>query len=259
MLIQHYVVSKLIVLLMGLVIIAQANADLIGRWHFDEPAGTVAADSLSLNDGNLAGDAAFVAGGISGNAVSMSKAGGGFVNFGDIFPLTSGDFTIILWAKTAPADQQADMFLLANQLTGILNGYVIAINTSGGYGQTDKAWFYMSNNSGDELVSNSSVNDGNWHQIAAVYVDGGQAEIYVDGGSAEATGPANPIIEGQGDFHVGGVTVGANSQSLFDGLVDELQMYDQALSETDIQFLFLHPSLSLGEFADGFEEIPDPL
>ena len=78
------------------------RAGVIAQWHFDEaPGATIAVDSAGAVDGNLAGDAAFIAGGISGNAVSMTVNGGGLVNMGDNFSFTSGDFSIVAWAKTA--------------------------------------------------------------------------------------------------------------------------------------------------------------
>jgi len=253
MTIRHYFLWGIAVTLAEFISSAPLQADLIGQWHFDETGGSVAADVLGVNDGALMGDATFVFGGRKGNAVRVSKAGNGYVSYGDIFSLTSGDFTIIVWIKTAPGDQQPELFPFGKHVAGFFNGYFVAINAATTYGQTAKAWFYMSNSPGEEIISTSTVNDGNWHQIAVVYLAGDEARIYVDGGTPEAKGASIPIIQSLSDLHAGAIVINNEADGYFDGLIDEIQIYDEALTDADIQFMFLHPALSLHEFADGFE------
>ena len=230
------------ILLAGLTISLQSHADLIGHWHFDEQSGSVAEDSAGDNDGALSGDAAFLPVGIAGNAVSMSRVGNGFVNFGDIFPFTSGSFSYSFWVRMEPGDRQEATVPVGKQVSGFLNGHLVGINTWGGHGQDDKAWFYMSNETGQGLISTTSVNDGEWHHIVASYEAGGQASLYVDGGSPEVSTTAVPIIETTGDFHVGALNwSGDDPKGLFDGYIDELQIYDHALSTEEVQFLFDNP------------------
>jgi hypothetical protein len=223
-----------------------ARADLIGRWHFDEPSGSVTKDSAADNDGVLSGDASFLPVGIAGNAVSMSRAGNGFVNFGDIFPFTSGDFSYSIWVKMAPGDQEELGVAVGKHVThSSANGHFLGINAWGSRGQNDKAWFYMSSAIGQELISTTSVNDGEWHHIVVTYQAGGQARLYVDGGSPEmskSTVPM-PIIFSSSDFYVGAVNWrGDGPQGHFDGYIDELQIYDHALSAEEVQFLFENPA-----------------
>ena len=228
-------------------------AQLLGQWHFDEGSGTVASDSLGLNDGNLSGDAAFVSGGIVGNAVSMTKAGNGFVEMGDIFPMTFGDFSVVVWVKTSLGDQQAELFPVSKHVSGAMSGYFLAVNTSGGaYGQTDKAFFYTGVHPGSEVISTSAVNDGAWHQVVGVYRDSGQAEIFVDGAIAEDSKSAPPIGANVASFMAGGIHVGTEPVGSFDGQVDELQVFGNALSSEEVQLLFEDPQITL-LFASGFE------
>ena len=142
--------------------------------------------------------------------MSMTKAGGGFVNMGDVFSMTSGDFSLVLWVKTAPGDQQEDLIPLSRHVSGHLNGYAIIMNISAGgaAGQIDKAYFYHSSAFGAEVISTTTVNDGAWHQIVAVYHAGGQVEIYVDGGQIEGSAAASPIQANSAVFQVGGITFG---------------------------------------------------
>src|SRR5205814_1735589 len=57
----------------------------LAHWKFDETSGNVAHESVGGHDGTLSSTgAAFVAGGISGNAISLNRATNGFVNMGNI-------------------------------------------------------------------------------------------------------------------------------------------------------------------------------
>jgi len=226
-------------------------AQLLSQWHFDETSGTVAVDSVGGNDGTLNGDAAFVAGGISENAISVTKAGNGFVNMGDVFPMTSGNASISVWIKTAPGDQQADNVFVSRHQAGSTNGYLLGVNTTSGYGLTDKAYFYASDPHGEELISTTTVNDGEWHHIVAVYRQSGPSELYVNGGAPEDTGPAGPVIGNSAPFVAGGVHFSIPGGT-WDGQIDELRVFGHALSSTEVQILYEHPAGTL-IFVDGFE------
>ena len=193
-------------------------------------------------DGILAGDAAFVPGGISGDAVSMTTAGGGLVNMGDNFGFTSGDFSVVAWVLLEAGDQTSDYVIVGKHRATQVAGYILGANQNGGYGQTDKAWFYDSNGSpGDDPRSTTSINDGNWHQVVGVYHDGGAAEIYVDGAGVEDSKTADIINATSAPFVVGGLDFAGVPRSLINGSIDEVQLYDHALTDSQIQFLFENP------------------
>src|SRR5439155_14597013 len=59
----------------------QREARVLDHWRFDESGGTSAHDSAGTYDGLLSSSgASFVTDGISGNAISISKAAKGFVS-----------------------------------------------------------------------------------------------------------------------------------------------------------------------------------
>ena len=65
------------------------RAEIIAHWNFDETAGNTAHDNAGPFDGTLSPrGAAFVSGGISGNAISLSEANDGFINMGNVLGLT---------------------------------------------------------------------------------------------------------------------------------------------------------------------------
>jgi beta-galactosidase len=113
-----------------------------------------------------------------------------------------------------------------------------------GKGDTAYALKHASGNSieffiydGGWHTANASVDDsfnGDWHHVAGTY-DGLEAKTYVDG------------ILGATNAHVGAIavqthnlTMGNNSQEsgrFYDGAIDEVKIYNRALSKAEIRFL----------------------
>ena len=223
----------------------------VAAWHFDELPGTlVARDSIGNVDGQLVGDATFVADSKSGHAIHLTETGGGVVNMGDNFPFTSGDFSIVAWIKTEATEHY---FVAGKHLSEVKAGYFLALNGASGFGGAGKAYFYHSLPSvHDDAVSTTIVNDGDWHQVVGVYHAGGKAEIYVDGSGPEDSKTAHTIASVNAPFLIGGISFGdvtSNSpRSMYTGLVDEVQLYGYALTSNQIEFLFHNPG----------EIIPEP-
>jgi hypothetical protein len=124
---------------------------------------------------------------------------------------------------------------------GTVNGYYLALNRAGFIGQAGKALFVASDPAGHELVSTSSINDGQWHQVVAVYEGGQGKRLYVDGRPAEASGMVSPMVANDAPFLVGGVSVGGMPQGFFHGWIDEVRVYGRALAEVEIEYLFQNP------------------
>jgi len=80
------------------------------------------------------------------------------------------------------------------------------------------------------LVGTTNINDGQWHHLAAVY-DGQKKYLYIDG-----ILEADVEVTGSLDTNDDPVQIGANSQygRNFDGLIDEVLIYDHALSAEEI-------------------------
>lgn len=219
-----------------------SHAAALAHWTFDESSGTLANDSVGSFDGNLsAGGAAFVSGGISGNAISLSRAANGFVTMGNVLNFTSQPFSVVAWLKTAPGYSISDSAIVSKHAAFSQNGFWLMANTAGGGGQVNKAIF------GEGAVlasvtSTSTVNDGNWHQIVATFNPNVSLNIYVDGAPSETSFPASSgLIPNSVAFLIGGVNNGA-PEGRITGLIDEVQVYDHALSDSQINYLFENPA-----------------
>lgn len=222
-----------------------SRAAALAHWTFDELSGTVANDSVGLFDGNLSpSGAAFVSGGISGNALSLSQAANGFVTIGNVLGLTSGNFSIVAWVKMNVGDSTSDTVVVSKHQAFSLNGYILGVNSIGGGGLANKAMFYEGSVGGSP-VSTTTVNDGNWHQLVSVYQAGGTKAIYVDGAPAESIKASEQFIGNSSPFMIGGS--GGIPTGKYTGKIDEVQIYDQVLTDSQINFLFLNPSLVVPE------------
>ncbi|HKQ40403.1 MAG TPA: LamG-like jellyroll fold domain-containing protein [Verrucomicrobiae bacterium] len=219
---------------------ARADARLVAHWTFDENGGAIAHDSAGPFHGALSGGAMFVDDGVSGNALRFDRESGSLANMGTAFPnFTAGDFSIALWIKTTTTERES--LFLGKHEAGTLNGYLMTVNTSSTYGEANKIYFYDSTMPGGEATSTTTINDGNWHHVVGVYDADGTLGIYVDGAPIEAVKASQPILANGAPFLLGGANFDGTPRGMFTGLLDDVQVYDHALSSAEVQFLFIHP------------------
>lgn len=204
-----------------------------------------------------------MSGGISGNAISLTRAAGGFVNMGASFPgFSSGDFTLVAWVKTTTTDN--DILVVTKHTATVTSGYFINLNQTGGGGAAGKATFYASDSQvAQSPTSTTTVNDNNWHQLVGVYRAGTMHSIYVDGAPAQASTASQAIVANSAPFLVGAVNAAGTPESRYTGLIDDVQVYDLALTDAQIGFLFAHPGLEVADigrvlFRDDFNGSIDP-
>ncbi|MHC4366959.1 MAG: LamG domain-containing protein [Planctomycetota bacterium] len=88
--------------------------------------------------------------------------------------------------------------------------------------------------------SETTVNDGQWHHIAAVLPEGGlmqDIQFYVDGepgGTFQIGNGTNPFITAVGiDLNIG--RSGPRADRYFPGLIDEVRMYSRLLTQDEIR------------------------
>ncbi|MBI5800331.1 MAG: immunoglobulin domain-containing protein [Verrucomicrobia bacterium] len=226
-------------------------AGLLAHWRFDEvPGATNSVDSLGNFDGiNSPAGTTFVPGGRAGNALSLTRTQNGFVDMGNVLSLTSGVYSVVAWSKLAPGDVQDNQVIAAKHTSGSRNGYFLLVNTTGGVLTQGKASLVTggsgaaSPTTGETPISTSSVNDGDWHQIVAVHdVVAGTKKIYVDGSPVEDTKAVQIVTPNTtAPFLIGGTFNGTANVGLFDGLLDDIQIYNRALNDTEIDILFQFP------------------
>jgi hypothetical protein len=194
-------------------------------------------DSMGNAHGTGTGKVSLMQGGVSGSYLSMMKDASTFLSMGRGFGFKT-DFTIALWLRVKPGYREQMSFVVSRHDAGWVNGYFIQLNYQNGIGADNKITFYYS---GRWLISKSDINDGRWHHVGVVYRTAGDVELYIDG-KKESTGPTSGMIVGDAQFLVGGLAwYGGKPVGNFEGDVDELMIFDQAIPESDIGILVASP------------------
>jgi autotransporter-associated beta strand protein len=216
----------------------------LASYTFDTVTGSVVANSGTGGtglSGTLTAGATIVAGGRFGNALSV--ANGAYLNINSLGTSLSntGNWTVSAWIKTAtPGATLLSKSNNGSWTTGNTIFYLGGGN-SAGTGSTPSAVRYAGGF--DQTVSSApSVTDNNWHLLTYVNNAGNYA-IYVDG-TAEALSDGN---NGFGNADVGStIRIGATTDSVasdgtvnFNGLLDNVQIYNQSLTAPQISALFL--------------------
>ena len=195
------------------------GADLIGEWRFDEGAGVEARDSSdSDNHGNLVGDPQWVTG-IFSNALDFN--GNDYIDCGDGNNLDPGDrsFTVEAWFKW---DGTSNENIIYNKED------LYEARVSAGY--CHYAWRPHWNWDGG---TSFSVIAEEWYHMVVAY-DKVKQYFYKNGELVYSRNQTGNIGENASKLLVGarGNTVPRN---YFNGIIDEVRIYNEALSLTQIQ------------------------
>jgi len=199
---------------------------LVGQWKFSEGTGTTAYDTSGEgNDGTISG--ATWASNREGTATSALSFDGvdDCVNTG--YNL-DGDKTVSLWAKS---DVTEDTFfvLFGAQSPTTADRYYFGYDDSGyfGIGVGSSAW----NNNADSYKL-----DTEWHNYIIVS-EGTTHTIYIDNVyKGHKTGISLVTTD---DYFIGGIDYLSYSSLFFQGSIDDVRIYNRALSEDEIEQLYL--------------------
>jgi hypothetical protein len=224
----------------GRLVLLPDRFGLLAQWKFEETNGLDAWDSANhFNGFRSTTGTVTVPNGVSGQALQVDRLQGGYAKFNNVLNLADGDFSLAMWIRMNTNDVTVGQVPLGKSLGGITNGWFVGANVTAGLGAAGKAVFFAGNPAAP--VSQTNVNDGRWHLLMAVYQAGGNAAIYVDGAPVQATAPAALILTSAAQLVLGGWDNGATATPTFTGWIDEVQIYDRALSDVEIERLFNNP------------------
>ena len=82
------------------------------------------------------------------------------------------------------------------------------------------------------------LNDNQWHHMAGSY-DGSELRCYIDGTGSSPVKKSRPLKKSSWDLCVGNSVVdyGTGEFIAFEGLIDEVRIYNRALSADEIRDL----------------------
>jgi len=200
---------------------------LVGWWKFDEISGETAEDSAGNNDGRLVGDPQWQpTGGKVGGALEFD-GDGDYVDCGadPAFDIT-GKITVAAWVniRSIPTQWVAvvakgeNAWRLSNVRSGTNFHFGIAIWSS----------------PNPSVDGSTQVGTNEWHHVCGTY-NGSAINIYLDG-----------VLDGTISNTTGigtsttSLLIGENPEATgryWDGLIDDVRIYNYALSEKEIEML----------------------
>jgi hypothetical protein len=220
--------KKLIYLVLVLSLAGVASADLIGHWKLDEGSGTIASDSSGNgNDGTINGGPQWVEGKIGG-ALDFDGTDD-YVTTGTSLLSDRTEFTLSCWVNSE--NYASDNVGLMGQNDcieyGIRNGEVRAWAAE--IGTIRYTWPYTF---------------PSWHHVVLTANVASGRFIYVDG--QEVAGPGtvptkNSFVNQEGRdrylFNIGGGGIWGASGNWFQGQIDDVRIYNRALSGAEAAWL----------------------
>lgn len=237
-----------------------SQAALIAHYKFDEGVGaTSAAEELGGTAGVIGTNVTTGATGISGNAYQFGNdaSDNGIVSMGNASFLsqitTSNQYTFSAWIKTADISGNrntavfaganannvyADLGLTNELVAGVPRGEASARNRPSTANSAQQTGVFS---------TGVKVNDDTWHHLVmTVDLSTSLMSLYVDG--ALANTQAATVIPTFVQFEVGRLgRVTQTKVDPFDGLIDDVQVYNHALSQSEVQFLFNNPGTAVPE------------
>lgn len=234
---------------------AQAPAALVAHWPLDSNPSDATGNG---HDGTIDGSAvAFGTAGANastGNAATFSGNGhldvpwAEALNPGLQAPDGSGSFTVALWARpTTVGGSHRSPFTSREDNGGSVNGPIIYIEPNGN-------WSFWAGNNGpsgawNPIPAGPAIAD-TWVHVAIVYdADTLTRKMYLDG--VEVINQSGGIsANAVRDLHIGGGADDGNSFT-WAGDIDDVGLWDNALSEADIQNVMMNG-------VDSGPVVPDP-
>jgi hypothetical protein len=210
----------------------------IAHWKFDEGSGTTAFDSAGNNHGTLIKGPQWTTGQING-ALSFDGVDD-YVDCGSDQSLDVTELTWSLWIKRAEITYSNERALISNEGGGANTRGTYALQIDVGSQRQDKIQFVRHGDSTWPL-SNTAIQDTDWHYIAVTRNSNGVVVIYIDG-IPDYTG----TIGTRTAFTKTVIGTGHTSYSNFYGLIDEVAIYNRALSAEAVLTLYKEGITTVG-------------
>lgn len=218
----------------------------VSYWTFDEGQGAIAYDSVGNNHGTVY-SATWTTGQING-ALSFDGVDN-YVEVPDSPELNNEFFTMEAWIKTSATSFFGTFGTILvkgrvfNENCGLYvynSGEVRLQFTSGGiWGDTTKYAF---------LDSSMAVNDGQFHHIVGTY-NGEELKIYIDGSLNSSCAETRVPDKNNHSLRIGRRNNPEDepwySLVPFEGIIDEVAIYNRALIPEEIKQLYNHGSAGL--------------
>lgn len=238
-----------------------AHAELLGFWEFNEGSGDTVSDSsgkgnngiiVNAETGGLNNGPVWVNDPERGAVISFGGAADdAYVSLGELIPVMTleQDFTWAFWANDSSAADQGNNIIVGNRMNSAAADFVPRQFIK--FTPTKFEW-HMNGNGNDNMeydastdaASNDIPNDVWMHH--AVVKNGAAITYYRNGVAMNSKNITQPLDQPQPLF-LGGDNEGADGEN-WAGMLDDVRIYDHALSDSEIAEL-AGVSSSAGEWS----------
>jgi predicted GH43/DUF377 family glycosyl hydrolase len=227
--------------------ISLATADVRGWWKFNENTGAAVNDSSGFGDNGTLSGATWTAG-KSGSALQFLRSDtNDVVNFGDRNNLEGfSALTISAWIYPYSYPQSGEIV----KKDGV---YLLRENNAGSGSVAFMVWD-SSGNRRELDVPDAYLLKNQWSLITATW-DGFRIRIYKNGAilAGESDQNFDNLASNTNPFTIGNQASGGEG---FDGKIDEVMVFNRAITEKEIQYMYNNPGFQViaqsGEWSSGW-------
>ncbi len=215
------------------------DSSLVGYWSFDGANmdwSQTTAEARDLSGNANHGDVtnftnSSAVPGINGQALSFDGVDDNIVvTQNSVLNNITDDITISLWMKTT---SNTEVFIDDTFISKDVGGCGSGVNDWFANLKSGKIEFWTSGSKCTLVTSNSAVNNNSWHHVVMTRErTSGIHKIYIDGNIDKESGVENTGSIGNNvDLVIGALTT---SSKYFPGVIDEVRIYNRALSASEI-------------------------
>jgi concanavalin A-like lectin/glucanase superfamily protein/uncharacterized protein DUF2341 len=224
---------------------------LVSEWHFDENNGSVTYDEISSFNGSISGNPQWITGQY-GSALDFDGTGD-YISVSDnsYFDLIGSDLTISTWFRL-DGDMGNDLYwtmFVSKGGWGPGNGYEIGIRDDRKYIDfnigVDGATYYDS----------IGLSYDQWYYLVGTFDDATDTiKLYLNGELVDSAIDTDSIIDSTSDFYLGKRGLIGNSPNALElnGVLDEVRIYNRALSSREVEYLYEMSSYAYINYTDIF-------
>ncbi|MGI9244193.1 MAG: LamG-like jellyroll fold domain-containing protein [Verrucomicrobiales bacterium] len=208
---------------------------------FEEGTGGTAADSVGGNDATL-NNVAWGSDGIRGSFATFSGDVGSYGDPGLSIPAgllsTTGNFSLAFWVNRAVGDTEPNSVVVGNR------------NNAAGTDFTPRQFvkitptkfeWHMNGNGNDNVDPGLDMVGGEWHH-EAVTLTNGTIQYYRDGLAFGAPQAMTQSFQDDMPLFFGGQGNSTSGGEFFNGSLDDIRLYDSALTAEEVATLVPEPS-----------------
>jgi len=207
------------------------DPSLVGSWTFDEGTGSVAYDYSGNNatgswQGTASGTSGYYSAGKVGSWAGAFDGTSTYVGTSFNSSVLGSSFSLCAWVELFPGGGNYP------ESFGTTGNNILFGAVGGGGSKMD---IYIKNSVGSytDTSNSNSMSLSAWHFVTGTF-DGTNGRVYVDG-VLQATTPAGTAASFSGLMNIG---KNLASNSYWNGLIDDVRIYNRALSAAEIQALY---------------------